>query len=706
MRLNPDAGGSAGGLRLAALALAVMIAVSYLPAIRGGFIWDDNSYLTGNPSIRSVEGLRSIWVTPGATPQYYPLVFTGFWVEYRLWGLHPLGYHLSNVALHIANSLLLWWVLRFLAVPGAWLTAAVWGLHPLNVESVAWITERKNVLSGFFYLSAFLAFLRLRADCEAAGDRSQVMPSGWRRRYLVAFGLFVCALLSKSVTATLPMALALVWWWKGKRIREREMLALLPLVVIGAVYGGVTVWMEKFHVGARGEEWALSVFERVLVAGRALWFYAGKIVWPADLTFIYPRWELQSASWGWFLFPVLAAGTVAVLWRLRTRVGKGPLTAVLFFAGTLLPALGFFDIYPMRYTFVADHYTYLGSIGLIALAVALFDQSLAGRVPRAAGLAVLIPLGLLTWNQGKIYRNAETLWRDTLAKNPGAWIAHNNLGANLTEQKKYEEAAVNLEKALEVNPELALPRLNLGRALLAKGKVAKALEHYRIAVKLKPEMPSAHLGLGAALERAGQEAQAVTEYEEALRLKPESVDARYRLARISFKRGELPRATSFLLDLLKRRPSHAPAHALFGDVLAARGNVIEAEGHFRQAILINPRSFNGHLSLGVLLARKGDLEGAAFNLSRAVSLRPNSATANYNLGKIDDLDGKTAEAVRHYRRAIAANPKIAEAHNNLGADLLLLGKTAEGEAHLREALRLQPGFDEARKNLELSISRR
>ncbi|HOW19171.1 MAG TPA: O-GlcNAc transferase, partial [Phycisphaerae bacterium] len=337
---------AAAGLLLLALAV-------YIPAMRGGFVWDDDDYVTENRTLRSLDGLGRIWFDIRATPQYYPLVFTSFWLEYHLWDSRPGGYHVVNILLHGTSAVLLWLVLRRLAVPGAWFAAAVFAVHPVHVESVAWITERKNVLSGVFYLSAALVWLRFAGlDCPRAAEP--------RRRSLYAIGLFLfaCALLSKSVTASLPAALLLVLWWKRGRIARGDFLPLVPFFALGAVMGLITAWVERHHVGAEGAEWALSAAERCLIAGRALWFYAAKLIWPVRLTFIYPRWPIDSGVWWQYLYPIAAVAAIGLLWGLRRRIGRGPLVAVLFFAITLAPALGFFDVYPMRYSFVADHFQY------------------------------------------------------------------------------------------------------------------------------------------------------------------------------------------------------------------------------------------------------------------------------------------------------------------------------------------------------------
>jgi hypothetical protein len=362
---------------LVALGIVCLTLLVYAPAISAGFIWDDDHYVTENMTLRSLAGLKQIWLDPKATPQYYPLVHTGFWVEYHLWGLDPKGYHLVNVLLHAANAVLVWLVLKRLGVPGALWAALIFALHPVHVESVAWVTERKNVLSTLFYLSAMLAYWRFWP-----ADGAQPQTGAWRW-YGLALLLFVFALLSKTVTCSLPAAILLIRWWKTGRLASRDWLLTAPMFAVGLALALLTVYLEKHHVGAQGEEFTWSYLDRVLIAGRAIWFYAGKLIWPSNLIFIYPRWNIDASVWWQYVFPLAAAGVVLALLVLRNRLGRAPLTAVLFFIGTLTPALGFFDVYPMRYSFVADHFQYLASLGLIVLFAGLSTE-LAGRLARRA----------------------------------------------------------------------------------------------------------------------------------------------------------------------------------------------------------------------------------------------------------------------------------------------------------------------------------
>lgn len=513
--------------------IVLMTVVSYIPAIQGGFIWDDDDYIINNRTLRNVDGLRRIWFEIGAVPQYYPLVHTSFWLEYHLWQLQPFGYHLINVLLHAINAILLWLVLKRLRIPGAWLAAALFAIHPVHVESVAWITERKNVLSGCFYLSAILAYLHfIRMDASPSCTSSSsdllapapnVIKSHWGF-YILALGLYLCALLSKTVTCTMPAAILLLIWWKRGHIDWSNVLSLTPFFFIGAVFGLTTVWVEKQHVGAQGEEWMFSFGERFLIAGRALWFYAGKLFWPYKISFIYPPWNVDTGNWWQYIFPLSAVCVFIILWLLRRQLGRAPLTAVLFFAGTLAPALGFFDIYPMRYTFVADHYQYLASIGLIALcsAVVTLFFCRSGPLQRIMGCTtcgiVLLMLGLLTWQRGHIYRDSESLWKDTLTKNPECWMAYNNLGLALGKQSRFDEGIDLFQKSLAINNNNVEAHYNLGKAYQEIGEWDKAFFSYTQVLALNPNDAKTHNNLGVMYAQKGRFTEAIVEFKQALKL--------------------------------------------------------------------------------------------------------------------------------------------------------------------------------------------
>ncbi len=422
-------------------ALLAAVVLLYQPVWRGALIWDDDKHVT-RPELQSWQGLYRIWFDLGATQQYYPLLHSTFWFEHKLWGDAVLGYHLANILLHAAAAVLVALVLRRLKVPGAYLAAAIFALHPVQVESVAWITEQKNTLSAVFYLGAMLIYLRF--------DRTRRTPL-----YLAALALFVLGLLSKTVTATLPAGLLVIFWWQRGRLSwKRDVAPLVPFFAIGAVAGLFTAWVERKLIGAEGAAFDLTPVDRCLIAGRAIWFYLGKLFWPRELIFIYPRWHVSQAVWWQYVFPLAALLLLGLLWAVRRR-WRGPLAGFLFFIGTLFPVLGFCNVFPFIYSFVADHFQYLASLGIVALAAGgaarLFDRWGLWNRPAgyAACLGLLAALGGLTWRQCQMYSDVEALYRTTIAENADCWMARNNISVILFKQGKVDEALEQLHRSLE-----------------------------------------------------------------------------------------------------------------------------------------------------------------------------------------------------------------------------------------------------------------
>jgi tetratricopeptide (TPR) repeat protein len=543
--------------------LVALVLVTYLPALAAGFVWDDDYYVFANPTLRDLAGLRAIWLDVFATPQYYPLVHTSFWLEYRFAGASPHLYHFTNVTLHAANAVLLWRLLARLAVPGAWLAAAIFALHPVQVESVAWITERKNVLSTFFYLCAALAYLRFSASADDGAPRWRLYGGSWL--------LYLAALASKSVSASLPAALLLALWWKRGAILRRDWATLVPMLVAGAALGLLTAWLERVHVLARGPEWDLSLLERALIAGRALWFYAAKLVWPVDLAFIYPRWTIDASVWWQYAFPLAAVALVAALFVWRHRIGRGPVTAVLFYAGTLFPALGFFNIYPMRYSFVANHFQYLASAGLIALAVAIATRRLERmKLQRPAILIVAAPmvalLAALTWWNALAYRDAETLWRDTLEKNPDAWMAHHNLGIELESDERHEDAKRHYRAAVDLKPSHFHAHHRLGRSLAREGRLDEAIVHFETAIRLAPNERQFHSSLGDAYLRRGDFVKAEAAFRRVLQPPFVHAATQVKLARALIGQERVDEAREALEEALRIDPDTPQATVLLMEI--------------------------------------------------------------------------------------------------------------------------------------------
>jgi tetratricopeptide (TPR) repeat protein len=687
---------------LAAIALLLLTLLAYAPVVRCGFIWDDDDYVSANETLRSVSGLARIWCDPSATPQYYPLVHTTLWLEYRLWGPWPPGYHVVNVLIHAVSALLVWQLLRRLEVPGAWLAAAIFALHPVQVESVAWITERKNVLSLCFYLGAVWVYLRSAAW---TGRPQSAMASAGN--YACLLLLFGCALLSKTTACTLPAALLLLRYWKRKGIGRRDLMAMLPLLAIGLAMGLVTVYLERHHVLARGADWNFTWYDRLLIASRAVWFYAGKLVWPSSLTFFYPRWQIDAGLWWQWLFLPSLLATLAALAVGGRRFGRGPLTAVLFFLGTLVPALGFFNIYPMRYSFVADHFQYVAGIGLIALAAAVIFSA-AQRLPvphphfefSAAGLLLALLLAL-TFRQTFIYRDLETLWRDTIAKNPRAWMACNNLAYLLRMRGDTVDSRTLFEDSLRINPRSPESHNNLGELLSEQGLFPEAQGHFEEALRLEPDYPDARNNYGQLLAATGRYAAAYDQFAEALRLNPQLSGAYNNWACALAREGRREAAIERYYAALRIDPRNAQVHSNLAVLLmATEQQRAEAQQHFQAALDIAPEFADAHYNFGNLLTAERNFAAAETHFRTALRINPDHRLAAANLGALLALEGRPEEAVRLLTAVVQAAPADLQARKNLAAAYERMGNHAAAIAALREAVRLNPDDVDARNRLQ------
>jgi protein O-mannosyl-transferase len=449
----PDDPASGKDWYLWAGVLALLVFVAFFPAVSGQFLWDDDHHvgLISSLHLDSLEGLAKIWMPQAATPQYYPLTFTSFWLEHFIWNDNPLGYHLGNLILHAGSAVLVWRLLRRLKVPGAWLASAIWAVHPLQAESVCWISERKNVLCGLLFFASIWFYLEY-ADLA---DGPSLRTGNKKLAYGLSWLLFVLALFAKTVACAMPVAMAIILWWKGRKLNRKTLGPLIPFLAAGLALGAITVYLETSpngNVEARGPDWNLSPIQRLLIAGRGVWFYVAKLVWPTQLTFSYPRPVLSPSDVIQWLYVIGAIAAVAIVWIGRNRWGRGPLAAVLYYGITLFPALGFINIFPMRYSFVADHFQYLSGLSLIVLAVATATVAMRRlKFPPAAAAAVAaVFVGLLvvpSWIQAHIYESPLTLWQDTLEKNPQSWMAADNLGIELIkvgEQKQQSAAGEQL----------------------------------------------------------------------------------------------------------------------------------------------------------------------------------------------------------------------------------------------------------------------
>ena len=617
-----------------------LVLFCYWPALHGIQLWDDPAHIP-RPDLQSWQGLGRIWTDIRATQQYYPVLFSAFWVEHRLWGDDTLGYHLVNVVFHTLSCCLLALLLRRLWGPartgeqpgvpaGAeWFAAALFAAHPVCVESVAWITEQKNTLSLVFYLLAALVYLDF-------AERRR-MPS-----YGLATLLFLCALGSKTVTVTLPVALLVVLRWRQGGLRwRRDVVPLLPWCGLSLASGLLTSWIERHIIGADVVAFDLTAGQRVMLAGRVLWFYVGKLAWPAGLNFFYPKWDVAAEAAGWGGYLLAAVAVTFGLWAWRRR-RPGALATWLVYGAGLFPILGFFKVFFFGFTYVNDHFQYLPMISLLAAAAGGGAMVLA-RVPHALriagivfGVGVIGVLAVASHRQSRLYRDNETLARATIALNPASWMAHEILATTLAK---------------------------------APDRHAEVMAEFQQVVRLNPDYPDAHVGLGVELARLpGRREEAIAEYERTIELSPFYPEAHYNLAlALSSVPGRTADVIAHYEAALRARPDYPDAHANLADVLTRfPDRVPEAMAHYQEALRLRPGFVAVHCHLAFLLSH---------------------------------LPGKQGEALAHYAEALRLDPDYIDAHNGLAIAYVMMGRPAEARREWETVLRLDPRQESARRNL-------
>jgi protein O-mannosyl-transferase len=616
---------------LQAVILAAAVVLAYQPAWHAGFIWDDNVYVTHNHLLTAPDGLKRIWFSQDSPSQYFPLVYTVLRMERDAWGLAPSGYHWVNILLHAVNALVLWGLLRRWRVPAAWLAAALFALHPVQVESVAWVTELKNVLSLFFCLLTAWAWM------EFAQDR----PGAWRF-YAGALFFQALALFAKTTACTWPVALLLILWLQGKPLALRRVWQIIPFFAMGLIMGLVSIWWERHHQFAVGDAFAIGWMSRLLIASQAIWFYLGKLVWPAGLSFSYARWHIDPADPRPYFWPAACLMAGAVIWA----AGRGVKTAALFYVAMLAPLLGFITEYTFRYTFVADHYIYVASIGPLALAAAALDK-LFGRMGRAKALAyacVLLLLGVLTWRQCRNYADSETLWRATLKSTPTSTIARNNLSQALLDKGRWDASLSLSQEVLAGNPGDYVARNNLGFALLEMGRVDESISCFQQAIAAQPNRPDAYYNLGRACLKKERYEAAITNFQTAVRLQPDFANAYCNLGYALLQTGRVPAAISNYEQSIALEPDYPLAHNDLGGILLRLGDTNQARSHFERAVRLAPDFVEARYNLGGLLLAAGQLDEALSQYEKVAQLRPRLAEVHFMLGK---LAAAYARAGRH-----------------------------------------------------------
>jgi len=639
--------------------LLLLVSIVYQPVWHAGFVWDDDDHLTANPTVVGPLGLKEIWTTSAG--DISPLTRSTFWLEHKLWGLPPLPYHLINVLLHGACAILLWQILRRLRVPGAWLGAAIWALHPIQVESVAWISEMKNTESGLFFLLSIFFFVEeingRRAFGQAGAGEAGDAQTGVGWRYALTLLFAALAMASKASTVILPASLCLCAWWLQGRWQWRNLLRVIPVVLMTAASSAAVIWTQgKREVMSHDRPLSVGTLpERIVRSADAVWFYLGKLVWPHPLMAMYPDPKIDASQWFSYLPLLLLLVALVALWPGLVQSRRMPSTRPYFFVlawfiTALLPAIGLVDPYTSRYSaaysWVYLHFQYLAGMAPLALVGAgvVWLTKIPGssvQKPRwmqaLVGAAVLVVLGVSSWQRVWAYESQETLWTDTVAKNPTSWTGNEILGDTFSQEGRTDEAIAHFQKTLELNPGYVEAHNNLGIALNQKGRSDEAIEQFTAALKLDPDYAQAHYNLGNVLFRQGRSDDAIVHFQKALEINPDYPGADNNLGIALAGKGQLDEAIDLYTKALKLDPNYAEAQFDLGDILARRGRIDEALPHLRKAVELNPGYAEGHDDLGIALAQKGQLDGAAAQFGEALRLDPDSRSAQDNLAKIQAM---------------------------------------------------------------------
>lgn len=688
------------------MALAITAFVIYWPALSGQFIWDDAAYVTATPLIRAADRIYRMWFTTEPI-DYWPVTNTLYWFEWRVWHTDPTGYHVLSVCLHLANGLLFWRILRRLNIQYGWLAALLFVTHPVNVESVAWIAERKNTLSMLLVLVSTFAYLECDSTLSLPASLPTAQPQPSRKGqksakaarpeqppdrsttrlwYSLSVLAFLLAMLSKGSVAAFPAMLLLVVWWQRGSITRTDITRVLPHAAIAIVLTVVNIWFQIRHVTAPLRD--ITPLERLLGAGAIVWFYLSKALVPVNLMFVYPEWHIRADDWRWWVPLAAVMGATMILWRMRRRdPGRGLFVAWGLFCFALVPVLGLTDAYYMRYSPVADRYAYLALLPLTAVAAAglhLLGRRLEMWSSRTNGLAIArlvavlcaVVLGFATWNQSRLYANSATLWSATLQRNPACWLC-------------------------EVN--LVVPLVASGRS----SDLTEARSHLNAAIRINPRAAESHAGLGVVLQKMGRLDEAVVEYERALALNPHFSEARSNLiiAREQLgisqsANGRFGEAAATLGSVVQEAPDRAAAHREPAYALLQLGRSDDSIAHAREAIRLDPASPDNHGTLAEVWRAVHRQNDAIAEYQEAVRLAPTSAEWRNNLGAALLDAERFEEAAREFRDALRWDPRSPQAHRNLGVALAAMGQPQEAAAHLREALRLQPDFPDAQMNLD------
>jgi tetratricopeptide (TPR) repeat protein len=686
-----------------ALVLFLAVVLTYAPVWHAGFIWDDDGILTANPCIVGPLGLKDIWTTTMSQSDVAPLTRSTFWLEHKLWGLAPQPYHVVNVLLHGLCAILLWRVLLSLRVRGAWFGAALWALHPVEAESVAWVAEMKNTESCVFFLLAILFFV------DWARSRSSDDGFMMDRDYALTLLFSALALLCKASTVILPVVFCLCTWWLEGRWRWRNLLAAVPVLLMGIALSLVSMVGQKEQMATLAVlHGTRSWLERILTAGDAVWFYLGKLLAPYPLVNVYPQWDIDAGQWVSYL-PL--AGLILVIFLLRQL--RGPCARSVLFAGAyfliaLLPVLGLAENTIFLYAPVFDHLQYLASMGPLALAGAgvawLGDRAQPQMRWMVSGFygAVVLLYATLSWHRAWIFSSSERLWADTLAKNPGSWVAHYNLGDALTARGETAAALVEFQAALDLRPIFPEAYNRIGEKLAQAGKMDEAISCFHQVLTIAPGNYDTQWDLGNALMQKGKVDEAILCYRNALKIKTDDDWTHIDLGVALAQEGHLDEAIAEYRKGLALNPGVAMSHFNFANALAQRGRTDEAISEYERTLALDPNYAEAHVYLGLALTKKGDVQGAAGQFAAELQINSGDAKEHFKLGNLLLSARQFEAAIAQYQAALRIEPNSAKTHNNLGIAFALSGQASKAVSEFELAVKLAPDYAEAYRNLAMA----
>ncbi|MES1261604.1 MAG: tetratricopeptide repeat protein [Acidobacteriota bacterium] len=708
------------------LIIVVLTMLAYVPAMTGLFIWEDDQHVVDNPLLRDWEGLARIWtdVFPNPAnyplPQYYPLTQTTFWLQYQLGGHSadgvplPMPFHVTNVVLHVCSALLLWFLLARLRVPGAWLAAALFAIHPIQAETVSWISERKNCLAVFFFLSSLYVYLRYAGVIELAApepgkERVLELPSDPGRLFALATILFLCALWSKTISASMPaVALVIIWWKRGLSLNDLK--GASPLLLVGGAMAGLTGYIEHVRIATfqRPQDFDLAptfageIGARLILAGEVVWFYVWKLLVPVSLSFNYLRWTIDPGNLALYLIPLSVIAVLVALLALSPKIGKGPAAAAIIFVGTLIPAMCLVNVRPMQYAFVADRFVYLSSFAFFALVAAVLWKNLTLEGFSGMTVCALLVLSAMSWGRATTMSVPLALWKDTGNK---SWFALNNYGTLIRDfdiiedfNARMGEAEKVLLKVIELKPDHAEARVNLAVIAERRGLVSQL--ELQSTTQATTQQTTRIATSRPTTQAQEYFAVALNYYREAIALQPNLIAAHYGMANLLGILGRRQEAVEHYRECVRIYPRHAAALQVLADYSLATGRANEAVAYFETLVDLFPRSPRVHADYGWALLQAGNIVGGFAEWEVTLGMSPEDPRYANEFGIKMAAAQDFRRAFEYFRIAYNIDPGSIEAITNLGVVAARLGQPAQARTLLNEALKRDANFAPAKLALE------